>query len=146
MNSKENIVNSLNKLLEMNYDARLGYEECANHTDDQGFKNYFQKRVFEREKIISKLNAEITALGGTAVSGGSTTGVLHRIWIDIKNLVNSSDNDALLEECIKGEKAFMNAYRETMKKISLPETLRIKLIKQLNEVESTLEMLEVLEH
>lgn len=76
---------------------------------------------------------------------GSVAGTLHRVWIDIKSSVASNNDEAVLEEVIRGEKAKVNEYKDVMKNNTLAPQINSMLQSQLNDIQSTLSHVKTLE-
>ena len=45
---------------------------------------------------------------------------MHRAWMDVKALFSANDDDSMLEEAIRGEKASVEEYDEVSKDVHLP--------------------------
>jgi uncharacterized protein (TIGR02284 family) len=75
------------------------------------------------------LSAEVRRHGGNPDNSGTVTGSMHRAWIDLKAAVTSRDNQAVLEECERGEAAAVVAYENTLRE-ELPGELRALLEQQ----------------
>ena len=57
---------------------------------------------------------------------GSTTGAVHRAWMDVKAFFSGDNDEAMLEEAIRGDKAAVEEYNEVLAKTDLPvETAKI---------------------
>lgn len=62
----------------------------------------------------SELNNLITERGGQPDNTGSTTGAIHRAWIDVKNSFSGDKAEATLEDVVYGEEAAINAYQHAL--------------------------------
>lgn len=139
MKDTKDIIAGLNGLLEKNVDAYKGYEQVAEKVDNKTIKHWFKNKTEERSKFKKELISEINQLGGSADKSGSAAGTLHRTWIDIKTLLTADNDNKLLNECIRGEEAFVNEYREFLSNTALPLSTRTVLSEQLNQVIKTKE-------
>lgn len=117
MNDNEKAVEKLNDLLEKNYDARNGYKKAMEDVDDPSLRRYFEHRAQQRAAFATELDNKIRSCGGSPKESGSATGAMHRTWMDIRSAM-SGDNreEAILKECIRGDKASAEEYREAMEK------------------------------
>ena len=94
------------------------------------------------EAITAK---ELRDLGEAPIESGSLTGTLHRAWIDIKSSVAGNDDEAVLEEVIRGEKASVDEYQDVMKDNVLVPQINSILQSQLSEIQGTLSRVKTLE-
>ncbi|MEO8647557.1 MAG: PA2169 family four-helix-bundle protein, partial [Acidobacteriota bacterium] len=63
-----------------------------------------------------ELQSLVRSLGGDPENTGSTLGALHRGWINIKSAVTGKDDEAILNECERGEDAAKAAYKDALTK------------------------------
>jgi uncharacterized protein (TIGR02284 family) len=143
MQQTEEIVDHLNDLLTRNYDAEKGYLEAAEKVSHTGLKDYMNKRAKNRYDFGHTLKDVIRGLGGNPDKGSSTKGDIHRAFISMKDALTSGD-DAIFEECLRGEKEFVKEYREMMSHDNLPESLRAALSRQMNDAQMAIEELEAM--
>jgi uncharacterized protein (TIGR02284 family) len=143
MQETKDIVHDLNDLLTRNYDAEKGYLKAAEKVKYSGLKDYMEARAQNRYDFGHELKDFIRTLGGEVDKGTSAAGDAHRMWIDFKDALTSGDK-AIYEECIRGEKKFVEEYREMMKEDNLPENLRAKLSQQLNDAQKAIEELDAM--
>ncbi len=138
MSNQDHTVNALNELLEKNYDALNGYENAADNVKEPALKNFFHERAGQRSRFASELDSEIRGLNGSPKERGSAAGALHRTWMDIKSTFSKDNSEATLEECIRGEKASVENYREVINDERVPEQVKSRLQHQVREVEEAL--------
>jgi uncharacterized protein (TIGR02284 family) len=74
-------------------------------------------------------------MGGDADSAGSTSGALHRAWLDFRTNVTGMDDAAVLRECERGENAARKAYEEALRQ-ALPGDIRVVVERQFREVKA----------
>ncbi len=145
MHTQEHTVSALNELLKKNQDAARGYETAAENVPEEGLKNFFRNRAQQRDSFSRELESEIRAWHGEPAEGGSATGSLHRAWMDLKATFSGNSSEATLEECIRGEKASVENYREVLEDPEVPATLRTKLLTQIAQIEEMLLEVKTLE-
>tara|TARA_R110002049_G_scaffold231003_2_gene403190 strand:- start:5636 stop:6067 length:432 start_codon:yes stop_codon:yes gene_type:complete len=107
-------VNTLNNLLSRNYDAEKGFKLVADKTENPVLKNYFTKNSEMHRKFGHDIKAEITHLGGKIDKGSSIEGDLHRGWLTVKSALVGNTNEALVNECERGQKVAMEDYQEAV--------------------------------
>lgn len=141
----ETIGNKLNTLLEKTYDAEKGYKKAAENTENTVLKSFFNKKTEQRYDFGHQLKTEITSLGETIDKGGSVTGAAHRAWMDVKSLFASDDEEAILEEVIRGEKAAINDYKDVLSETNLPPSTATLLTQQMNQIQLDLSKEKIME-
>lgn len=135
----EKLISSLNDLLEITYDAEVGYQTAVKDVDYLPLREFFKQKAHERYDYGHILKEEITALGGDPDKGSSFTGDLHRAWIGIKAAIAAKKYKVVLQECEKGEMAALKNYDKVLKEITMPESTREKLLVQYKEIQEDLE-------
>ena len=122
MKFTEKMSNKLNELLEKNYDAEKGYKKAAENVENTKLKQFFNEQAQKRYDFGHEIKTEIKNYGETPDKGGSTTGAMHRTWMDIETAFSSNNEETILEEVQKGEKAAVEEYNEVIKDTTLPPT------------------------
>ena len=139
MKYTEKISNKLNELLIKNYDAEKGYLNAAENVDSPTLKIFFKRRATERSEFAKELRTEILQYGEEPKDSGSFKGTVHRNWMTLKSLFSSNDEEAILEEAIRGEEASLEDYDEILKEIStFPPSIDAMLFKQRNSIQSAI--------
>ncbi|MDD7887352.1 PA2169 family four-helix-bundle protein [Flavivirga sp. 57AJ16] len=141
----ENISSKLNDLLEKTYDAEKGFKKAAANTDHTYLKRYFERKSKERHNFGQDLNNEIRSFGERGIESGSITAAAHRTWMDIKALFSVDNDESMLEEAIRGEKAAVQEYKDVLTETSLPMSTHTILLKQQDAIESDLRTIKSLE-
>lgn len=125
----QQIVSTLNGLIEISRDGAEGFRTCAEDANDEALKLYFENRAQSCEEAVRQLSAEVRRQGGDPDRGGTLTGALHRTWLDIRAALTNRDNVAVLEECERGEAAAVVAYENALRQ-ELPGEVRALLDQQ----------------
>ncbi|UAB80205.1 PA2169 family four-helix-bundle protein [Marixanthomonas sp. SCSIO 43207] len=141
----QDLVNNLQGLLEKNYDAEKGFKKAMEDAESQDLKRFLKTQALQRNRFATELDKEIRDLNETPKESGSTTGTLHRTWIELKSAVSGNDDEAVLEECIRGEKASLEEYENTLKENRFPQQLQVLLDSQLAEIKGTVAKVKSLE-
>lgn len=145
MTNTTEIIAGLNDLLEKTYDAEKGYKSAKENSDSDRLKTFFGARSQQRYQYGHTLKEEIKKLGGTPEKGGSMVGTAHRAWIDFKSTLALSTEEAILEECERGEEASLKAYDEFLNTHKLSSSLASEIFKQRNGIARSLNKVEILE-
>ncbi|HLV39582.1 PA2169 family four-helix-bundle protein [Xanthomarina sp.] len=135
----------LNALLEKNYDAEKGYKKAAEHTEHTALKNYFSRKAAERYDFGHQLKNEILNFGEEPKNSGSVTGAAHRTWMDVKAVFSADNEESMLEEAIRGEKASVEEYNEVLNETNLPPSTREIVMNQKNTISQELNTIKRLE-
>lgn len=139
------LVNNLQDLLEKNYDAEKGFTKAMKDAKNQNLKRFLQQQAAQRGRFVNELSQEIKNLNVEPKDSGSFTGDLHRTWIDIKSSVAGNTDEAVLEECIRGEKASWKEYEEKLQNKNFPSNISGVLQNQATEIHNTLNRVKTLE-
>lgn len=140
----EKVVSELNELLTKNYDAEKGYKEAATIIEHTALKGYFEKQAQNRYDFGHEIKSLISKYGGEPDKGSSVLGDLHRVWISIRDAFASGDQ-AIYDECIRGEEAFSEEYAEALNSGNLPQDVKDVIAKQKDSVDRALASLRVMD-
>ena len=104
----------LQKLIETCRDGETGYLHAAGIAEDSQLKSFFQQQSLERARFRLELTDVITRLGETDPNtSGSSTGVLHRAWFELKDDLGGGDH-SLLESVEQGEDRAKETYASAL--------------------------------
>lgn len=144
-NIHKEITNNLQDLLVKNYDAEKGFTKAMTNANSENLKQFLKKQAVQRSRFATELTHELRNLNEEPKESGSVTGDIHRTWIDLKTAVVGNEDEAVLEECIRGEKASAEEYDEKLKKYNFPPQVSSVLQKQSSEIHQTLSRVKRLE-
>lgn len=140
----DKVVSVLNDLLTKNYDAEKGYQEAAKNIEHASLINYFEQQAKNRYDFGHQIKPLIAKYGGESNKGTSIAGDLHRTWIAIRDAFTNGDQ-AIYDECIRGEEAFSEEYAEVLANGDLPLDVKDIVQNQKNSVDKALASLRVME-
>lgn len=129
-NKNEKIYDEIKEILEKNEDAYKGFKKASENADSTKLRSYFQKKSNERAEFNSELRKAIAASYSDFDENGSFTGTIHRAWMDIKSLFSADDDESMLEESIRGDKAAIEEYNDVIEYENIPANIRTLLISQ----------------
>lgn len=146
--SHKKLTNLLSGLLEKSYDAERGYKKAIEHTTSQEIKLFLRNQAVKRNHFATELDKQIHLINEhpKTESNGSTLGSIHRFWIDFKTAWSKKDNEAILEECLRGEKASLKEYNEKINNNILPQGIKAMLEKQRDAIRETITEIKILEN
>lgn len=113
MNQDKHEVHTLNDLIEVTIDSKLGYAEAAKEANQSEFKMLFEQRAAERLRIASRLQEEVRRLGGTPVDDGSIGASVHRVFVDLKATLSKGDR-AVVNEVERGEDHIKAKFKDAL--------------------------------
>lgn len=132
METKENAVEILNDLVEINNDRIVGYERAIEETkiEDSDLKSIFAQMATESREYKQELTAEILNNGGEVEKGTTASGKIYRAWMDVKATFSGHSRKSVLENCEFGEDAAQKAYRSALDDEDLPSSCRDLVMRQ----------------
>lgn len=136
MENTQATVEVLNDLVIINNDRIEGYERALKELKDEegDLKSLFVSLIGESHQNKLQLGTEIEVLGKDIEGGTTTSGKVHRLWLDVKATFTGHDTHDILEECEFGEDAIQKAYTEALETESLPAYLRELITRQQSEL------------
>lgn len=145
MNYTKEVSEKLNALLEKNYDAEAGYQQAAEKVENNVLKDFFNRQQVERYNFGHELKSEIQSYGESPEKGTSFKGDAHRTWMNIKSTFTSDNEEAMLEEAIRGEKAAVEEYNEVLTETTLPASTRSLLSTHRDHIQKALNQVNAME-
>ncbi|MEL1253221.1 PA2169 family four-helix-bundle protein [Flavobacterium sp. DGU38] len=137
-------VKTLEGLISILEDGKLGYTNAAEHVENPAIKTDFLEYARERALFIVELQDEINKLGkSTDTSGGGPLGALHRTWIDIKSSFTGGDTEAIINACVTGEEAAIEKYKMALEENHLEYNQISVISKQLNSIQNALSQIKM---
>ena len=133
MASNEEVISTLNNLIETCRDGQQGFQTAAEAVERGDLKQLFHTYSQQRASFVGQLQDEVRRLGGDPENAGSVAATLHRGWIDLKAAVTGRDDAAILAECERGEDSAVSNYRDALG-VDLPANVRSIVERQFGEV------------
>jgi|TARA_R110000737_G_scaffold114313_1_gene147317 uncharacterized protein (TIGR02284 family) len=142
----KNIENRMKQIIEKNEDSVKGFEKAAENGKELGIKKYFEQRVEKRKLFIKTLRNAIPALqtGNTEIDG-SVKGSTHRAWMDVKMFFVEDNDEAMLEESVRGDQSAISEYNEILTDSLVPHRIKEIIREQRDEIQNDLEASQLLE-
>ena len=114
MMDQDDIISTLNNLVETSRDGEEGFRTSAEHAKDAQLKSLFQNRADSCAAAVRELQDIVLAQGGKPSESSSVSGTLHRRWVDIKSMVTGRDDVAILNEVERGEDVAVASYKKAL--------------------------------
>ena len=123
MASNDEVISTLNDLIETCRDGQNGFKAAAEGVNDSELKQLFYGYSQQRAQYVGELQDEVRRLGGDPENSGSLSASLHRGWMDIKSAVTGGDDGSIISECERGEDSAVKTYSDALGK-DLPAGVR----------------------
>lgn len=117
------IVDTLNDLIETCKDGEYGFRTSAEYLRSADTKQLFERRAEECRMAAAELQGLVVQLGGSAEDSGSMSGAAHRGWVAVKSTLSGYTDKAILEETERGEDSALERYRAALDE-GLPPQVR----------------------
>jgi uncharacterized protein (TIGR02284 family) len=133
METIEKSVEVLNDLIEINNDRIAGFGHAIKELEgnDGDLMAIFETYSQESRQNVHELSRAVDQLGTDAdVDATSSSGAIHRAWLDVKATFSGHDRKSILEECERGEDAIKKAYKSALTEGNLPGDLTQLIMKQ----------------
>jgi uncharacterized protein (TIGR02284 family) len=141
--SHEQVIETLNDLLETERDAESGFREAAEHAKTPQLRALFGHRAESCRENASDLLVEIRRLQGKVKEGGTVKGAAHRIWIHIRGLFGGASDETMLHECERAEDATVACYRKALRQ-NLPQGIHEMVQRQFETAQRNHDMIKSL--
>ena len=142
----EDLIDGIKHLLHIANDGKEGYKTAAEDADSAELKALFTTYSIQRSEFEMELKSLLRQLGADSNNeSGGPLGAIHRVWMDIKTAVTGNDNHAILDACITGEKAAIEAYDKVLADTSLTQEMRETLTSQRSDINECLRNVQSLE-
>ncbi len=136
MAQQEEVISTINNLIETLKDGEKGFKEAADAVKDPQLKSLFQEYSQQRHRFATELQTQAQSLGESEPEkASSTAGAMHRAWINLKSAVTSGDDKAILSECERGEDSAVHEYEEAVRD-GLTSPLQDIVSRQFSEIKS----------
>jgi len=144
MASNDEVISTLNNLIETCRDGQNGFQTAAEGVEGSTLKTLFLGYSQQRARFVGELQDEVRRLGGDPENAGSVAATLHRGWINLKSAVTGHDDDAVVAECERGEDSAVANYRDALS-TDLPANVRSVVERQSGEVKQAHDRIRSLE-
>ncbi len=115
MAQQKEIVSTINSLIETLKDGQEGFKQAAEAVKDSELKSLFREYSQQRARFATELQSQARQFGEPKPEDSSSAaGAMHRAWINLKSVVTSGDDHAILAECERGEDSAVKEYKEAM--------------------------------
>lgn len=128
MNYRYTIV-TLSELLAVTRDGENGFATCAEHARSESLRQVFMSRASRHAVAAAELRGLIGQLGGDPAIRGKIVSTTRRGWASLPATLTQNNDDALVDECERGEDHALEVYRNALDD-HLPEFVRQVVLRQ----------------
>ncbi|HSK41490.1 MAG TPA: PA2169 family four-helix-bundle protein [Arenibaculum sp.] len=136
--TREEIVDTLNDLIQITEDSHEGYRRSAEDAADENLKTMFNDLAAQRGAMVRELQKLVAEQGGAPESSGTVLGGAHRFFVDLKSAVMGRDGTAILREVERGESEAVRRHESALER-ELPPHLRAAVSAHLDRIRSDLD-------
>ncbi|HYM47233.1 MAG TPA: PA2169 family four-helix-bundle protein [Burkholderiaceae bacterium] len=122
---RDDVVDTLNDLIENCKDGEYGFRTCAEHAKSSDIKRVFTQRSGDCRQAARELQSLVAQFGGEPDTSGTASGAAHRGWIAVRGALALDDDQAMLNECERGEDIALNRYRKALEEDLPPEVEQV---------------------
>ncbi len=133
MADNSEVVKALNYLIGTCIDGENGYREAADEAASNELKTRLLRLGQQRTSFRGELEGEVRRLGGDPKESGSAGAALHRTWLNVRDAVTGKDDEAILIESKRGDKAALDNYEDVLGR-ELPADVKEVVARQHREI------------
>ncbi|MBC7775372.1 MAG: PA2169 family four-helix-bundle protein [Phycisphaerae bacterium] len=140
MYQNEKLIGILNDLVRINHDRVYGYEHAIEDlgNGNQDLKTIFLEKISQSRLYASRLESYIRDQGGNPTTDTTVSGKLFRVWMDFKATLMGHDTAAVLNSCVFGENAALEAYETALDSpADIPSEMLQTLVQQRETIRSS---------
>lgn len=118
----DQVISTLNSLIELNRDGQKGFQESAEKIEAPEIKTFCFEQSRSRAHFVGELQTLVHSLGAEPDDTGTVSGALQRGWIDLKSALGGGDH-AILAVTEGSEDHTTQGYRNAIAQ-TLPADVR----------------------
>jgi uncharacterized protein (TIGR02284 family) len=117
-------INGLQGLISISKDCADEFREAAARIHDDNLRERFVMIYRQRREFGLELRHIVSSLGEAPESSKDLAGELRLLWMELRAALTKGDEQAILRECERAEKAARDAYRDVLLDRDLPPEVR----------------------
>lgn len=137
------ILEVLNDLIKINKDREEGYAKASRDLTpaEHNLRGVFERKAQESRNNVMQLQhkAEEFASPDEIETGGSVSGYLYRLWMDVKNAFTGDEEISILKSFEDKEKAAQQCYEHALNEEELPQDVSDIIREQKKSIDSARE-------
>lgn len=133
--TNDEVISTLNGLIQTLKDGQLGFKTASEDIERSDLKTTFYELSQQRAEFTGVLQGLVRSLGGDPEDSGSMSGAVHRGWMDVKSAVTGRSEEAILNECERGEDYAKEAFGEATR-MNLPANVADVIAQQAQAIQA----------
>jgi uncharacterized protein (TIGR02284 family) len=113
----------VNDLIETCRDGAHGFQNAAALVGNAWLQKLLLELADERSGFATELERHAQRLGGAAAAQGTAAAAVHRGWMDLKSVLTSHDDHAVMAEVRRGDALTLRVFDDAIAGL-LPPTVR----------------------
>lgn len=146
MDSRDHDIETINGLIKTTIDSVDGYRSAAQDATNNQFQSIFFERANEREKVAEDLRQHVRSLGGDPQDDGSILAGAHRAFMNLRDAVTGTDDEAVIAEVERGEDHIKEKFETALQDGNLSTDTRSKISECYESVKSGHDQMRDLKH
>jgi uncharacterized protein (TIGR02284 family) len=126
----------LNALIGTTLDNVAGYEEAAMNATNPRHRNLFLRRASERRRVVSDLQRQVRALGGSPEDKDAVRDGGVRVLLHLAESLAKDDTLGVIGELERGEDYIRNQYEEAIDDDDVSVNIRTAVVRAYASVKS----------
>lgn len=110
-------------LVDTTHDSVAGYETAVSKATDPALQQSLGKLLEQRKQTLATMNSELQRQGDELITEGTVTGAAHRVWTDITDAFEDS-NEAAVERVEEGESYLAGKFEKALESGALDTSER----------------------
>ena len=132
---RDDVISTLNDLIETSRDGEEGFRQCAETVRNPNLKPFFEQKAERCREAVTQLQHIVREMGGDPEKSSSVSGTMHRFWVSLRSSISTMNDHAILAECERGEDVAKRSYEKALSQ-DLPGDVRRVVERQYAEVKA----------
>jgi uncharacterized protein (TIGR02284 family) len=132
---RDDVISTLNDLIETSRDGEEGFHQCAETVKNPNLKAFFEQKAGRCREAVTQLQQIVREMGGDPEKSSSVSGTMHRFWVSLRSSISTMSDHAILAECERGEDVAKRSYEKALTQ-DLPGDVRRVVERQYAEVKA----------
>jgi uncharacterized protein (TIGR02284 family) len=111
---RDDVIDVLNTLIEVTKDGEYGFAACAEYARSPALRALLQRRADDCGQAARELQEAVQRHGGIPEVNAAVASALHRGWVAAHSRLAGYRDEAILEECERGEDLALRQYADAI--------------------------------
>lgn len=139
-------ISVVNSLIKTTLDSVKGFKEAAEDSEAGQYATLFSEFASERSRVASMLQDEVRRLGGNPEDDSSMLAAAHRAFMNVKELLMSRNDRAIIEEVERGEDYIKEKFQTALRDDELSTSTRTVIEQAFTSVRAGHDRVSALKH